>query len=228
IFFEKCSKVGQQGEPDRIQIGIAPFRGFFVSGFFPPEFKKELKSQNDCGNFEIIKKLLTTFPCDKRYNGIMKVNNFFKLAIAIVVSELAGVIGLFFTISEIPTWYAGLVKPALNPPAWAFGPTWTTLYALMGIAAFLIWRMGWERKEVKIALRVFGMQLFLNIIWSVIFFGLHSPGGALIEIVFLWLAILATIIAFYKISRLASWILVPYILWVSFAMYLNYVIWTLN
>jgi tryptophan-rich sensory protein len=158
----------------------------------------------------------------------MKVNNFFKLVIAIAVSELAGVIGSIFTISAIPTWYAGLAKPALNPPSWVFGPAWTTLYALMGIAAFLIWRIGWERKEVKIALGVFGIQLFLNAIWSIIFFGLHSPGWALVVIVLLWLAIVWTIAVFYKISKPAAYLLVPYILWVSFASYLNYSILILN
>ncbi len=158
----------------------------------------------------------------------MKLNNFFKLVIAIAVSELAGVIGSIFTISAIPTWYAGLVKPALNPPSWVFGPAWTTLYALMGIAAFLIWRMGWERKEVKAALGVFGIQLFLNAIWSIIFFGLHSPGWALVVIVLLWLAIVWTIAVFYKISKPAAYLLVPYILWVSFASYLNYSILILN
>jgi tryptophan-rich sensory protein len=158
----------------------------------------------------------------------MRVNNFFKLVIAIGISELAGIIGSVFTISAIPNWYAGLVKPALNPPAWVFGPAWTTLYALMGIAAFLIWRMGWERKEVKMALGVFGIQLFLNAIWSIIFFGLQNPGWALVNIIFLWLAIVWTIAVFYKISKPAAYLLVPYLLWVSFASYLNYSIWALN
>ncbi len=158
----------------------------------------------------------------------MRVNNFFKLVIAIVVSELAGVIGSFFTISAIPTWYAGLIKPALNPPSWVFGPAWTTLYALMGIAAFLVWKIGWERRDVKMALGVFSVQLFLNAIWSIIFFGLQSPGWALVDITLLWLAIVWTIVVFYKISRPAAWLLVPYILWVSFASYLNYSIWVLN
>jgi len=158
----------------------------------------------------------------------MRVNNFFKLVIAIGISELAGIIGSVFTISAIPNWYAGLVKPALNPPAWVFGPAWTTLYALMGIAAFLIWRMGWERKEVKMALGVFGIQLFLNAIWSIIFFGLQNPGWALVNIIFLWLAIVWTIAVFYKISKPATYLLVPYLLWVSFASYLNYSIWALN
>ncbi|MBI1999095.1 MAG: tryptophan-rich sensory protein [Parcubacteria group bacterium] len=173
----------------------------------------------------------------------MKVNNFFKLVIAIGVSELAGVIGSVFTISAIPNWYAGLVRPALNPPAWVFGPVWTALYALMGIAAFLIWRMGWERKEVKMALGVFSIQLFLNAVWSIIFFGstsltingLNNIGIALIDIILLWLAIVWTMVVFYKISRPAAYLLVPYLLWVSlyllwvsFAAYLNYSIWVLN
>ena len=159
---------------------------------------------------------------------LMKINNTFKLIIAIIVSELAGIIGSVFTTPSIAGWYAGIAKPALNPPAWVFGPVWTTLFALMGIAAFLVWKKGLDRKDIKIALGIFIGQLVLNTLWSIIFFGLHSPGGALIEIVFLWLAILATIVVFYKISRPAAWLLVPYILWVSFAMYLNYAIWALN
>jgi translocator protein len=155
-------------------------------------------------------------------------NNFFKLIIAVGVSELAGVIGSFFTVSAIPNWYSTLVKPALSPPSWVFGPAWTTLYALMGIAAFLVWKYGWERKDVKTALGIFGIQLFLNAIWSIIFFGLQSPGWALVEIALLWFAIVWTIAVFYKISKPAAYLLVPYLLWVSFATYLNYAIWTLN
>jgi len=164
----------------------------------------------------------------------MNLNNFFKLVIAIAVSELAGVIGSVFTISAIPTWYAGLVKPALNPPGWIFGPAWITLYALMGIAAFLIWSSyakaseGQAKRQIKIALGVFGIQLFLNAIWSIIFFGLRNPFWAFIEIIALWLTILATTFAFYKISRPAAYLLLPYIIWVSFAAYLNYSIWMLN
>jgi len=163
----------------------------------------------------------------------MKISNTFKLIIAIVVSELAGIIGSVFTTPSIAGWYTGIVKPALNPPAWVFGPVWTTLFALMGIAAFIVWSSYAKatedkKKGIRLALILFGIQLVLNTLWSIIFFGLHSPGGALIEIVFLWFAILTTIIAFYKISKPAAWLLVPYILWVSFAMYLNYAIWALN
>ncbi len=163
----------------------------------------------------------------------MKINNAFKLIIAIVVSELAGIIGSVFTTPSITGWYAGVVKPALNPPAWVFGPVWTTLFALMGISAFLIWSSYAKatedkKKVIEIALVLFGIQLVLNTLWSIIFFGLHSPAVAFIELIVLWLAILATIISFAKISRPAMWLLLPYILWVSFAGFLNYSIWQLN
>lgn len=158
----------------------------------------------------------------------MEFKSLSKLIIAVAVSELAGIIGSVFTTPSIEGWYAEIVKPALNPPAWVFGPVWTILFALMSIAAFLVWKKGLERRDVKIALGIFIGQLVLNTLWLIIFFGLHSPGGALIEIIFFWLAILATIIVFAKISKLAAWLLVPYILWVSFAVYLNYAIWALN
>lgn len=164
----------------------------------------------------------------------MRINNFFKLIISVAVCEFAGIIGSVFTIPSIQSWYIGLVKPALNPPAWIFGPVWTMLFAFMGIAAFLIWSSYAKASArqwkigIKIAIGIFGLQLLLNTLWSIIFFGLHNPAGAFIEIIFLWLAILATIIAFSKISKLAAWLLVPYILWVSFAVYLNYAIWIMN
>lgn len=162
-------------------------------------------------------------------------NNTLKLIVAIVVSELAGFIGSVFTTPSIASWYTGIVKPALNPPAWVFGPVWTILYALMGISLFLVWNHLYlirTNKRIvviwKLGLVLFFVQLTLNALWSIIFFGLHSPGGALVDIILLWLAIVWTMIAFYKISRSAAYLLVPYILWVSFAMYLNYSIWALN
>lgn len=158
----------------------------------------------------------------------MDTRNVLKLASAIAVCELAGIIGSIFTVSSIPTWYASLARPEFSPPNWIFGPVWTTLYALMGFAAFLIWKRGIGRKDVKVALGLFLVQLVLNSLWSVIFFGWQNPGAALVEIVFLWVAILATIIVFRNISQLAAWLLVPYILWVSFAGFLNYSIWILN
>jgi translocator protein len=151
-----------------------------------------------------------------------------KLIIALALPFLAGWIGSIATMPTIPGWYASLDKPALNPPSWIFGPVWTTLYVLMGIAAFLVWRKGWENRKVKLALSVFGLQLLLNSAWSVLFFGLKNPGGAFVDIIFMWVAIAATIVLFGKISKTAAWLLVPYILWVSFAAYLNYSIWMLQ
>ncbi len=158
----------------------------------------------------------------------MRTRTILGAAVAISLSELAGIVGSVFTAPAIGTWYATLAKPAINPPAWVFGPVWTTLFALMGIAAFLVWQKGWRRRDVRIALGIFAVQLVLNTLWSIIFFGLHNPGAALIEIGVLWLAIVATIVAFARISRPAAWLLAPYIAWVSFAGYLNFLLWTLN
>lgn len=152
--------------------------------------------------------------------------NYIKLGGAIIACEAAGIIGAIFTTSEIQTWYAGIVRPSFSPPNWVFGPVWTTLYALMGVSLWLVWIS--KSKHKKWAVGVFGIQLLLNILWSVLFFGQHNPGAALIEITVLWAAILLTIIACAKISKLAAWLLVPYILWVTFAGFLNYSIWALN
>ena len=151
-----------------------------------------------------------------------------KLSVTVGVSLAAGFVGSLFTASSVSTWYAGLLKPALNPPSWVFAPVWTTLYVLMGIAAFLVWQHGWERREVRAALAVFAVQLALNALWSVVFFGWRAPGAAFMDILLLWLAIAATVSLFSKVSRTAAWLLAPYVLWVSFAMYLNVGIWLLN
>ncbi|MEX1015000.1 MAG: TspO/MBR family protein [Candidatus Paceibacterota bacterium] len=159
---------------------------------------------------------------------MFKIKDFFKLILSILVTLSAGFIGSMFTITSINSWYADLIKPELNPPNWVFGPVWTTLYVLMGIAAFLVWKKDWHKKEVKHAICIFSVQLLLNATWSIIFFGLQSPGLALINIVILWFMILWTIILFYKISKPAMYLLIPYILWVTFASYLNLSIWILN
>mgnify|MGYP001340309502 CR=1 FL=1 len=155
-------------------------------------------------------------------------NKILKFVIAILIPQLAAVIGSVFTMPSIEDWYANLEKPQLAPPNWVFGPAWTALFLLMGIALFIVWQKGLNKKNVKAAFSIFIGQLALNVLWSIIFFGLHSPGFAFVEIVFLWFAILATIIAFAKVSKPAAWLLVPYILWVSFASYLNFMIWMLN
>jgi tryptophan-rich sensory protein len=145
-----------------------------------------------------------------------------------LLSNSAGLIGSIFTASSIPTWYATLVKPSFNPPSWVFGPVWTLLYTLMGLAAFLVWKRGWKKLEVKSALLVFGIQLTLNALWSIIFFGMKELGIALGEIALMWLAIVATIRAFARLDRRAAWLLAPYLAWVTFAATLNYALWTLN
>jgi tryptophan-rich sensory protein len=154
--------------------------------------------------------------------------NFLKFLACLVASGAAGAIGTIFTIREIPTWYAGLSKPPLNPPPWVFGPVWTTLYILMGLAAFLIWRKGLAHRGVRLALGIFILQLVLNALWSFLFFGLQSPTLGLICIILLWLSIVWTMVAFGKISRPAMYLLIPYIAWVSFASYLNFGIWLRN
>lgn len=151
-----------------------------------------------------------------------------KLLIALAIPQLAGIIGSLFTRDAITEWYAYLVRPSFAPPSWVFAPVWTTLYLLMGIAAYLVWRKVGTVKGVGLALSLFVFQLVLNTLWSVIFFGLRAPGAAFAELVFLWLMIVATMVAFYRVSRTAMWLLVPYLLWVSFAGYLNYAFWTLN
>lgn len=157
----------------------------------------------------------------------MKIN-YPKLIAAILISEFAGIIGSIFTFSSITTWYATLVKPSFRPPNWIFGPVWTALYFLMGVALYLVWTKGLKKKNVKIAVKIFGIQLILNSLWPILFFGLESPFYALIEIIVLWVAVAATIFKFYKISKNAAYLLIPYLLWVSFAMFLNYSIFILN
>ena len=158
----------------------------------------------------------------------MKFSDMKKLIFSIFICLCAGFIGSFFTSPSIPTWYATLQKPSFAPPNWVFFPVWTSLFILMGISLFLVWQKGWEDKRVKTAIYIFAGQLVLNALWSVAFFGLKSPLLGLIEIIILWIAILATILSFMKLSRTAAYLLMPYILWVSFATIVNFSIWRLN
>jgi benzodiazapine receptor len=151
-----------------------------------------------------------------------------RLLGCIVLCEAAGLIGGIFTAQSVTTWYVTLAKPSFTPPAWVFGPVWTALYLLMGISLYLVWRNGGEAKERRTALTVFFAQLILNALWSFIFFGLRNPGAAAVEIIVLWACILVTVILFWKLTRSAALLLVPYILWVSFAAVLNFAVWRLN
>lgn len=154
--------------------------------------------------------------------------SYLKLIVSILVCQAAGILGSVFTVSSVSTWYVDLQKPFFNPPSWVFGPVWTLLYLLMGISLYLIWSAGIKEKDEKLAIIIFFIQLALNTIWSILFFGLQSPFLALIEILFLCAAIAITIYYFYKISKTAAYLLIPYILWVIFAALLNLMIYLLN
>ena len=151
-----------------------------------------------------------------------------KLIVSIFVCLLAGVLGSFATRDSLNTWYADLAKPFFVPPNWTFGVVWPILYAMMGISVFLIWSKGTSERQVRVALGLFAVQLVLNGLWTPIFFGLRMMALALIEIVLLWAAILATTLAFWRISKTAAYLLLPYLTWVSFAVALNASLWHLN
>jgi benzodiazapine receptor len=158
----------------------------------------------------------------------MSAANIIRLIVGIVACEGAGGIGSFFTRKAISTWYATLKKPAFTPPNSVFGPVWITLYALMGVAVFMVWREGLAQEGVRIAFTIFWVQLVLNVLWSVIFFGRRSPLGGMVVILLLWSAILTTIIKFFAVSNVAGGLLIPYLVWVSIAANLNVRIWILN
>jgi len=151
-----------------------------------------------------------------------------RLAVSVVLCLAAGFIGSISTTPNIPTWYAGLAKPSFSPPNWLFGPVWTALYIMMGISLFLIWRRGLAERGVRVALVAFLLQLALNAFWSFAFFGMQSPLAGLVVIVSLWVLIAVTIALFMPVSKPAGILLVPYILWVSFAAVLNASIYHLN
>ena len=151
-----------------------------------------------------------------------------KLLISIVVCQAAGIIGSFFTAPNIRGWYAGLEKPDFNPPNWLFAPVWTLLFLLMGITLYLLWKDEGDHKNRRTALVFFFIQLGLNILWSVLFFGLGAPLLAFIEIVILWFAIWLTFWFAFRVRKTAGILLVPYILWVAFAAVLNFFLWRLN
>ena len=158
----------------------------------------------------------------------MGLNDIIKLVVSILACFAAAVIGSLFTFKAIPNWYAGLKKPPYTPPNWAFGPVWTTLYILMGISVFLVWQNGLDIYGALLAFTLFWIQLGFNALWSIIFFGMKSKGGGVIIIIVLWLFILATMIASFWVSGWAGTLLIPYIVWVSIASYLNIGVWLLN
>lgn len=153
---------------------------------------------------------------------------FIKLITSIVICFLPGLIGSLFTIDSVSTWYTTINKPDFNPPDYVFAPVWTVLYLLMGISLFLIWKEGLNNKIVKTAFVIFMIQLVFNALWSVVFFGLHSIPGGFTVILVLWILIFVCILRFKKISATASYLLIPYIIWVTYATILNFFILILN
>lgn len=151
---------------------------------------------------------------------IMSRTNIIKLIVSLFLPLCVGVVAGIFTSQAVPTWYATLNRPFFNPPNWVFGPVWTTLYILLGISFFLIWKEE-ATKARDLAIKVFLIQMLLNFAWSFIFFYFNLIGAALIEIILLWISIALMIYLFYKIKRFAAYLNIPYFLWVSFATILN-------
>lgn len=157
----------------------------------------------------------------------MKLSQILKLLVSILLPLALGAIAGMFTAQSVPEWYATLNQPSFNPPNWIFGPVWTTLYILMGISLFLIWKQDASKKR-NLAISVFLLQLLLNFAWSFLFFYFNMIGLALLEIVVLWISIVVMMVLFYRIKPLASYINIPYLLWVTFATVLNASYYFLN
>jgi len=150
-----------------------------------------------------------------------------RLAISLAIPQLAGLAGSFFTAPAIQNWYVNLQRPSFSPPNWLFGPVWITLYLMMGVSIYLIWNK-LDEQNARGVFWLFWIHLFFNATWSMIFFGLHNPMLAFINIAIIWIFIIVLIFKFWKINKWASYLLVPYFFWVSFASVLNYFIWYLN
>ena len=157
----------------------------------------------------------------------MRFSDILKLVASVILCQIAGFLGSLFTTPAIPTWYKTLNKPSFTPPTWIFSPVWISLFILMGISLYFVWRRA-DHPQFKAALIFFFVQLILNVLWSVAFFGLKSPFLGLVDIVALWIAIFLTIQHFLKVSKFAGVLLIPYLLWVSFATLLNFSLWILN
>lgn len=151
-----------------------------------------------------------------------------KLVISLVGCQLAGFIGSIATVPAIPGWYDKLQKPWFTPPSWVFVPTWTFIFITIGVAAYLIWQLGWENPQVRQALKLFIFQFSLNFAWPWLFFGFKLPLAAFFDIAVLWILILIIVIKFYRLQRNAARLMLPYWFWISFASILNFDIWWLN
>lgn len=157
----------------------------------------------------------------------MSAANIIKLILSVSIPLAVGAVAGTATAREIPGWYAGLVRPGIAPPNWVFGPVWTTLYILMGISLYLVWKLPPDKVR-NLAMAAFGIQLVLNFFWTFIFFSCKAPGWAFVEIIALWIMLGITIVLFYRLKPAAAWINLPYLLWVSFAAILTWSYWRLN
>jgi tryptophan-rich sensory protein len=156
-------------------------------------------------------------------------HKYVKILLCVTTCIGVGYLSGMATQSSVTTWFPTLIKPSFNPPSWVFAPVWSLLYTMMGVAAGLVWnRIDYEKEAVKKALLFFVIQLALNALWSILFFGIRNPFLAFIEIILLWLMIYETYVQFGKIDKIAGYLFIPYILWVSFAAVLNGGIWWLN
>ena len=164
----------------------------------------------------------------RMFSAPRSLRDYRMLLSSILACQAAGVVGGVATARSVNTWYATLKKPAFTPPSWVFGPVWTTLYLLMGVSLYLIRKGDVAPPAAGAARKLFAIQLLLNALWSFVFFGLRSPRWALVEIVGLWGALVLTLRAVSRVSRPAAVLLVPYLLWTSFALVLNYAIWRRN
>jgi benzodiazapine receptor len=157
-----------------------------------------------------------------------RMKNIMILAICVFSILLIGFLSSFANINSIPTWYASLEKPSFNPPNWIFGPVWTILYIMMGVSLFLFITNKGKEQDKKFGYWMFGIQLFLNFIWSIVFFGMHRIAFGFLVIILLWFFIVLTMIMFYKISKASAYLMIPYLIWVTFAAVLNFSIGMLN
>jgi len=165
---------------------------------------------------------------DGVYNAVMKKGLAIKIIICLAVTFSAPVIASLVANPGTSDWYANLNKPFFNPPGWVFGPVWTVLYILMAVSAALVWHKGLAEWKVRVAMGLYLAQLFLNALWTPFFFGLEMPLLAFIDIVLLWVAIILTILAFLRVSKIAAVLMLPYLGWTTFAAVLNFSLWYLN
>ncbi len=181
---------------------------------------------NDCSAIDIF--IPSTFKVELVIMKPVSLRSGILFIICISIPLIIGMIGSVFTVSSIPVWYAALVKPSFNPPSWVFGPAWTILYCLMGIALYLVVKDGIQDPIKKTGLVFFTIQLILNLLWSIVFFGMHEIFYAFVTILVLFVFIAATMVSFFRLSKPAGWLFIPYLCWVAFASILNATIWILN